>query len=128
MLGPGQDTAQHWGCPGNWTLLTAQEWLQNFSGLPPTGASVISCVSSFRGLVSNRQVGHCTGGTCVALAGSGSVCSAAPGRGARWWAQHHSGKRQLSQDTKLWATLKPLKRLAGFLEQSCMLALPPFSL
>lgn len=51
--GAGQDTVWHWGCPDNLTLLTAQEWLQSFSGLPPTGASVISCVSSFMGLVSN---------------------------------------------------------------------------
>lgn len=47
------------------------------------------------------------------------LCWAAAGTEARWWAQHHSGKRQLSQDAKLWAMLKPLKILAGFfLEQS----------
>lgn len=55
-------------------------------------------------------------GLCGTLSGSGSVCLAAAGRGERWWAQHHSGKRQLSQDAKLWAVLKPLKRLAGFFE------------
>lgn len=65
MAGPGQGTAQHWGCPNNLILLTAQEQLQSSSLLPPTGASVISCVSSFMGLVSDQQVGHCTGRTCV---------------------------------------------------------------
>lgn len=63
--GAGRDTVWHWGCPDNTTLVTAEEWLQSCSGLPPTGASVISCVSSFMGLVSNGQVGHYTGGMCV---------------------------------------------------------------
>lgn len=65
MVGPGQDTAWRWGCPDNLALLTAQEWLQSSSGLPHTGASVISCVSSFMGLESNRQVGHHISEICV---------------------------------------------------------------
>lgn len=58
----GQGRTQH-GTGAALTLLTAQEWLQSSSGLPPTGASVISCVSSFVGLASDRQVGHSTGGS-----------------------------------------------------------------
>lgn len=38
---------------------------------------------------------------------------AAADTGARWWAQNHSGKRQLSQGAKLWAMLNPLKTLAA---------------